>query len=1314
MEKLRLTIAEQRKARRNGIMYKQLLLTEGGGIISKSQKSPQQGEATVLIGIGGTGLDALKTLKKAVYQHLEQDNPGEDIPKYEKIKFLAIDTDGSNFKSISSDASDLQPNELFSINDPNLARHLEEVEHLRQDPSLNWMSAGQLTMKGADGAGGIRQVGRYCLFKRANDLKTRIHQLISEVKTEAGATQVYIHIFAGISGGTGSGCFLDTCYIAREAMENSPGNVLGYFFLPDIQLNRKGVEGNEPIITYNKENGYAAFRELDYLMSLKSSGEYFDQSYPGFHIHTQKPPVDLCHLISGTDASGKLVKNAYKYAMNVVSDQVLSYMTKVIMPTGKTAGEDDGGLTTAGHIANIGKALAMIKPKYGAERYYHILGASSAELPLTHIGTYLATQTYLKMRPALDHHSSKLICDNFSKMMGYDLDGVSELLKVGTSPAPMLSIDTLPMPSVLQDTVDTWSNVDPEIAGPIYVWQQQYRGKFQENLRAQTTHMDDYDAARLAQITNPTFAVNLFNNLISRVAKNPEKYGPLVAAELLSSEAQTDLGNVMDGIEEKAKTQKGQCQINIRNRIQDICDAADRYNRAHIGKKGKFEDYLNCLAAYFQNQYTIELCDNVMSMVNSFKMIIREMYANYFGPLKEMLARLDQTFDANLDYLNNPDNFKNESYCWRIFELSSVKANLDATVLKPQTPELEHNSFLNYLVEHYTEWKDRDDYRIGLCVNDYMQGHFAETLNTAIDQFLKDTFGVAAPAALAAKVQTEIIDKVNEKAAPLFWVSGSYTMDSSNTFSHNVMTIPSVSGSIKTAAANAQGASTNWVVRPSSVNDRITCVNFASGVPLYAYEGVYSMKSIYDAATSKGLHLHEADVNWRETLPTPIPYRWNPSATPHGEEKAALYQEAVDKRIIDIKSQSDPDIYMVRILADTTDLVAEYTRDKYYFNGVFQASVLKQDIAALQAKREALFLPELDEKTGYQLLNDGYVNATAGPDQDFRERVRKDYFIRFGGLQAIAKESLKQLNRVDDKLAEMEFWMNEVGLANAKSKRFLRLFVTGQLTDDNSGTIKLIYTYQGSTQNEVLCNPNMEYAASHPLYRAYVNLNAMESDRKGKQILEYLDTKLDETFEKLTTNQTSDWVKRNRMLAEAYSHAKVDAISEASTMLPEHDELVDFYKRLGEQAAELSKLMKSDDIQDTTGGTTGTTSAVAATTTTTTVDTWTCPECGKVCKSNWKCCPVCDTERPANVGGQPAIPEFWDCPECGKKGLKIKFKMCPVCDTPNPFADLLKSAAPVAPTSWDCPECGKKGLKLKFKMCPVCDTPRPAELDQFV
>jgi hypothetical protein len=325
--------------------------------------------------------------------------------------------------------------------------------------------------------------------------------------------------------------------------------------------------------------------------------------------------------------------------------------------------------------------------------------------------------------------------------------------------------------------------------------------------------------------------------------------------------------------------------------------------------------------------------------------------------------------------------------------------------------------------------------------------------------------------------------------------------------------------------------------------------------------------------------------------------------------------------------------------------------------------------------------------------------------------VRKDYFIRFGGLQAIAKESLKQLNRVDDKLAEMNFWMNEVGLANAKSKRFLRLFITGQLEDDGYGTIQLIYSYQGSNHKTVLCNPNMEYAASHPLYRAYVNLNAMESDREGKQILGYLDTKLDETFQKLAVNQTGDWVKRNRKLAEDYTYAKVDVINESTAMLPEHDELVDFYKRLGEQAAELSKLLKSEPVepeipQDTT--------ITPPVTTTATVDTWTCPECGKVCKMNWKCCPVCDTERPANVGGQPAIPEFWDCPECGKKGLKIKFKMCPVCDTPNPFADLLKKAAPVAPTSWDCPECGKKGLKLKFKMCPVCDTPRPAELDQFV
>ncbi len=79
-------------------MYNELLLSAGGGFHPRNQFAPQDIDPHIFIGIGGTGLDALRRVKKAVYQHLEPDDPKDPIPKYEKIKFLAIDTDTTDLR----------------------------------------------------------------------------------------------------------------------------------------------------------------------------------------------------------------------------------------------------------------------------------------------------------------------------------------------------------------------------------------------------------------------------------------------------------------------------------------------------------------------------------------------------------------------------------------------------------------------------------------------------------------------------------------------------------------------------------------------------------------------------------------------------------------------------------------------------------------------------------------------------------------------------------------------------------------------------------------------------------------------------------------------------------------------------------------------------------------------------------------------------------------------------------------------------------------------------------------------------------------
>lgn len=64
-------------------VYSNLLLSEGGGIIFPQQQGEQvKNTATILIGLGGTGLDCLKAIKATVKERLRPDDPEAKVPEY--------------------------------------------------------------------------------------------------------------------------------------------------------------------------------------------------------------------------------------------------------------------------------------------------------------------------------------------------------------------------------------------------------------------------------------------------------------------------------------------------------------------------------------------------------------------------------------------------------------------------------------------------------------------------------------------------------------------------------------------------------------------------------------------------------------------------------------------------------------------------------------------------------------------------------------------------------------------------------------------------------------------------------------------------------------------------------------------------------------------------------------------------------------------------------------------------------------------------------------------------------------------------------
>ena len=185
------------------------------------------------------------------------------------------------------------------------------------------------------GLDGIRQIGRYLLISSATALKSKIEEKCAAALRGTGSPSLDIYIFAGLSGGTGSGCFLDTCYIVRKVLEDNDwtasANIMGFFFLPDVVNAKPEIAAISPLVDHNCANGYAALAELDYHMDLKAAYDSFQQNYGEFSVDTQEPPVDFCYLLSATLSDGSVLPNGYSYAIGQTVDYVMSCLADVYL-----------------------------------------------------------------------------------------------------------------------------------------------------------------------------------------------------------------------------------------------------------------------------------------------------------------------------------------------------------------------------------------------------------------------------------------------------------------------------------------------------------------------------------------------------------------------------------------------------------------------------------------------------------------------------------------------------------------------------------------------------------------------------------------------------------------------------------------------------------------------------------------------------------------------------------------------------------------------------------------------------------------------
>lgn len=290
---------------------------------------------TLVIGLGGTGNEVVRSLKRDLLRH-SRSNGYETIPPI--IRFLVIDTDSSSFDT-RADEVELEDYERaniggFDANEVIRARDFHKTIFGDRNGHEGWWDEARKGVGSVDeGSHQMRDVGRLALFVRYNEFKAKLEGQASLMKDRESIRQtrartyvqdvrsdrVRIYIASSLCGGTGSGIFMDVSYIARSLFTGWETKVIALLALPSIFESLLRGEDQRARIAANT---YAALLELEHISTPGNSAEWEKFShYPMEDITISQKPFNRIFLIGIEDQSGKRLSNA-RHAYDVMAHRL--------------------------------------------------------------------------------------------------------------------------------------------------------------------------------------------------------------------------------------------------------------------------------------------------------------------------------------------------------------------------------------------------------------------------------------------------------------------------------------------------------------------------------------------------------------------------------------------------------------------------------------------------------------------------------------------------------------------------------------------------------------------------------------------------------------------------------------------------------------------------------------------------------------------------------------------------------------------------------------------------------------------------------
>ena len=1035
-----------------------------GGIISTITQVPQSDEPVVIIGLGGTGVDAISGLKTKLQRQIKPDNEDDvkekgEEPKYDHIKFLGIDADKTWFEGKGLSQGETLNIQNYHYNDIFQPQKLHE---LKLHKELQWMSIDFISQHlppDFNGAGAYRQFGRWLTITRANDIRMKISQVIKQACLGRNGGSLNVHIISGISGGMGAGSFVDVCYITRKVISDlaySNAKVFGYFVLPDAIISKEDISKDPVSTASNEKNGMASLLEIEHLMNLKDSDEWFEQDYGSFQIKTQEKLVNMCHFVSASNMEGVCVQNGYEYALNVVGDYILAFVSKEQVADGAE------GITMKGNLTNIEDKLQLINPEHerGYSQNYHIIGSANAEIPTTQMATYLATQLFKKLTIQTQMPNNIQIDQEFADYLNLTNKRFNQLeIQISQDVSwteikeekVSQSFDFIrahmndgQCPLAMTDAQDSSINSGS--------------GKLLENRKSMEKKVDSYIYEAGAS-SIPGLALNKLIEII----EDPTK-GPIYAYGMMNKTG-VDIFHYLDGRKKYCSSQKHDASGQHLGYQRLEKEARTTLANSNVfNKKKNIKEYASVLNNIAYWKARADKYAQLEILMENLETAFDDINKKYLIPLYETTKELIDTFEANSSYFEmGKGNESQDGFTKQLVKFSDIQQTLDGEITNLDSRN-ETGGLLKILTAHPNVWMERDELKLKAKISEYILQKFNPILSRSIESFLRKKLNMeGAPVAkFADKIESQIIDPFVNDAAPVFWTGESLVDDNQKTVHRSILTVPSSANCICQAAAQHKDGNIQTVVRKSLINDRIYILRTISGVPMFAYHGLTQYLNSYNSYSGLGLHLYERNVNWREILTFPYPYSINPKYTKNADELLKLYDEAEQNGIIFY----DNNMAFVKQYKDIDPELLNL--DSLKNDGKMDVEKANKRITALE---EVLSEP----KSQIAINSKGKGKGN---------KLVKDNFLRFYGIQQDVKKEVEKFNTVNKVIEDIKKEISDSQRSEDIKKKFFDALLIG-LFDEDAFNISYKYVEFGMEKIVSLCNNNMPYSGMTKYYQAF-------------------------------------------------------------------------------------------------------------------------------------------------------------------------------------------------------------------------------------